>query len=76
MKGNPHIKATLCEAAWAATKSRKTQLSIKYWKIASRRGKKKAIIALARKLLIIAYHIIKNKQAYIEGGPVVEPKGA
>lgn len=47
-----------------------------YWKLVSRRGKKKALIALARKLLTIAYHMVKNKQSYVEGGAVVEHKGA
>jgi transposase len=72
VKGNPHIKTALCEAAWAAARMRNTTLSVKYWKLASRRGKKKALIALARKLLTIIYHMLKSKQPYIEGGPVVQ----
>jgi hypothetical protein len=59
----------LCEAAWAIARSRNTELSTKFWKIASRRGKKKACIAMARKILVISYHILKNKQPYHEGGP-------
>jgi len=69
--GNPHIKTALCEAAWAATKSRKSQLYVRFWKMAARRGKKKALIALARKLLTIIYIMLKNKTAYVEGGPVL-----
>jgi transposase len=66
VKGNPHIKTALCEAAWAASRSRKTKLSVKYWKIASRRGKKKALIALARNMLVIIYHMLSDKTKYKE----------
>jgi hypothetical protein len=38
--------------------------------MASRRGKKKALIALARKMLTIIYMMLKTKTPYIEGGPV------
>lgn len=72
VKGNTHAKVALCEAAWAIARSRNTELSTKFWKIASRRGKKKACIAIARKILIISYHMLKNKQAYIEGGPITK----
>ncbi|WP_047914191.1 IS110 family transposase [Paenibacillus sp. TCA20] len=68
-KGNPHVKTALCEAAWAATKCRKSGLSVRFWKLAARRGKKKAIIALARKILTIIYMMLKTKIAYVEGGP-------
>jgi transposase len=64
------VKTALCEAAWATTKSRKSELAIRFWKMSARRGKKKALIALARKILTIIYHMIKNKAAYIEGGPI------
>jgi len=59
----------LSEAAWAIARSRNTELSTKFWKIASRRGKKKACIAMARRILVITYNLLKNKQDYMEGGP-------
>lgn len=65
-KGNPHIKSALCETAWAASRTRNTFLAAKYWKLASRRGKKKALVALAHKLLVIMHHLLSNKEAYIE----------
>jgi transposase len=64
------VKTALCEAAWAATKSRKSRLAVRFWKMAARCGKKKALIALARKILTIIYMILKSKTAYVEGGPV------
>jgi len=45
---------------------RETHLSKFYWKTKQRRGAKKAIIALSRKILVIIYHILKNKDVYKE----------
>lgn len=67
-QGSPHIKTALCEAAWGAVKTKKTYFRSKYWRLASRRGKKKAIIAIAHKLLIVIYNMLKNKEAYRELG--------
>ena len=41
-------------------------LSKFYWKIKQRRGAKKAVIALARKILVIIYHLLKNHDLYNE----------
>jgi Transposase and inactivated derivatives len=68
LKGNSHTKVALCEAAWAVARTRNNRLSAKFWKTASRRGKKKACIAIGRTILVIAYMMLKNKQAYIENG--------
>lgn len=69
MKGNTHTKVALCEAAWAVARMRNNRISTRFWKITSRRGKKKACIAVARTILVIAYNMLKNKETYIEGGP-------
>jgi len=61
-------ETALYEAAWAATC--KSGLAIRFWKMASRRGKKKALVATVRKILTIIYMILKNKTPYIEGGLV------
>ena len=45
---------------------RDTYLSKFYWKIKQRRGSKKAIIAVARKILVIIYQILKNQDVYNE----------
>lgn len=39
-----------------------------------RRGKKKAIVAIGHKIIIAAYHIIKNKEAYKEPELLHNPK--
>jgi transposase len=72
LKGNTHTKVALCESAWAIARTRNNRLSMKFWKIASRRGKKKACIAVARNLLVIAYTMLKNKENYIEERPKIQ----
>jgi len=64
LKGNSHIKAILCQCAWAATKTRNIRLSNWYWRNAKRLGQKKAIIAVARKLLVYVYNIIATEMPY------------
>ena len=66
MHGNPYIKSILCEAAWSITRMRNSYLSKWYWKVKQRRGAKKAIIALARKLLVIIYILLKKNTYYDE----------
>lgn len=45
--GNKQVKAVLTEAAWAATRTKNTFFSERYHRISARRGKKRALIAVA-----------------------------
>lgn len=65
VKGNPHIRTTLCEAAWAVARSRNNRFATKYWKLAARRGKKKALIAIAHNMLVVLYHLLNKKERYV-----------
>ncbi|AKX94406.1 hypothetical protein MOTHE_c16220 [Moorella thermoacetica] len=64
--GNTYLKRILCEVAWCITRVRNSYLSSWYWKVKQRRGAKKALIALARKLLVIIYNLLKNGTDYDE----------
>jgi len=66
LKGNPRIKRILCEIAWVVTRMRNTYLSQWYWKVKARRGAKKAIVALGRRILTIIYAILKSGSPYAE----------
>lgn len=68
-KGSPWLRRALTEAAWAASHSKKTYFGAQYSRIARRRGKKRAIIAVAHSLLITIYHLLKSGQSYRELGP-------
>ncbi len=64
--GNPYIKSILCEVAWVVTRRKGTYLSNWYWKVKQRSGAKKAIIGLARKILVIIYTMLKENIVYNE----------
>jgi len=66
--GNKYLRATLVQAAWAAVKQRDTFLAAFFRRLAARRGKQKAIIAVAHKILVIVYSLLKTGQVYEERG--------
>ena len=66
-KGSNHLKTLLVQIAWVASKT-KTYLGAKYRKLVVKKGKKRAIIALARKILTIIYHILNKTKRYEELG--------
>jgi transposase len=67
-QGNQALITTLTQAGWAASHTKNTYLSAQYHRLASRRGRKRAIVAVAHSILIIAYHLIKNQEVYREPG--------
>lgn len=67
--GNRWLRGLLGEAAWAVAHTKDTSLSAFYHRIARRRGKKKAILAVAHKLLVMIYHVLRTKKPYTELGP-------
>ncbi len=66
--GNRWLRAALTQAAWAASHSKKTYLSSQYRRLAGRRGKKRAIVAVGHTLLVIIYHVLRNGLDYRELG--------
>jgi len=68
-KGNPKLRSALLEAARAAARTKNTYLSSLYHRIAARRGANRAAVAVAHRILMIVYHLLKEKQVYKELGP-------
>jgi transposase len=68
-KGNRWLRSMLTQSAWAATRKGKSYFTTRYVTIAARRGSKRAVVALARFLLIITYHVLTRNVAYSELGP-------
>ena len=62
------MKAVITEAAWAATRTKNTFFSERYHRIAARRGKKRALIAVGHSLLISVYLILSTGARYHELG--------
>src|SRR5258708_32692135 len=67
-KGNPYLRAILFEVAWAISHTKDNYLSAFYHRMARRRGKHKAITALAHKVLVIIYHLLRTKKPYTDRG--------
>lgn len=67
--GDRWLRRALAEAAWAASHTRDTYLASQYHRLAGRRGKKRALIAVGHSLLVIIYHIIKYRLDYQDLGP-------
>jgi transposase len=67
-KGSVWLRRALCQAAWAASRTKNTYLAAQYHRLIGRKGKKKTIVAVAHTLLIIAYYVAKRQRPYQELG--------
>jgi transposase len=67
-KGDRWLRQTLTQAAWAASHTKATYLSAQYHRLAARRGKKRAIVALGHTLLTIVYYVLERQTSYVELG--------
>jgi transposase len=67
-KANRYLRAALVQAAHAAGRSKDNYLSAQYRRLSARRGKKRAAVAVARSILVIAYHIIQRGTEYVDLG--------
>ncbi len=65
-QGNNYLKTMLCEVAWVIAAHKKMYLSGWYWRLKQRTDAKRAIVALARKLLVIIFTMLKSNRAYDE----------
>lgn len=66
--GNRSLRCAIVEAANAAAKKRNSYLSALYRRLAGRRGKKRALIAVARTILEISYYMIRRGTGYKDLG--------
>jgi transposase len=54
-RGNPWLRRTLCEAAWSASRTKKSYYHALYHRLARRRGNNRALMAVAHSLLLTIY---------------------
>jgi len=66
--GNPYLRAVLGEVAWAISHTKDNYLSAQFHRIARRRGKQKAVMAVAHSVLVILYHMLKDNRPYSDLG--------
>jgi transposase len=67
-KGQNFLKPILVQVAWAASRTKNTFFSEKYKRLVRRLGRKRALIALGRKILAVIYRMLKSGAHYKELG--------
>jgi transposase len=67
-KGSPWLRACLVQAAHAAARTKGTYLAAQYRRLAARRGRAKAAVAVAHSILIIVYHVLTEGTVYCDLG--------
>ena len=67
-KGSPWLRKLLVQAALAAGRTKNTYLSAQYGRLAARRGKKRASIAVGHTILVIIFHVLREQKPYQELG--------
>ncbi len=68
-KGSPWLRALLVQAAHAAARTKGTYLAAQYRRLAARRGKSRAAVAVGHAILVIAYHLLRDGTTYRDLGP-------
>ena len=66
--GNPWLRRTLAEVATVVSRMKGTYLAAQFRRIAARRGKGRAVIAVGHSVLVAIYHMLTRKQPYHELG--------
>lgn len=67
-KGSPWLRRVLVQAAWAASHAKDTYLRSQFYRLAARRGRKRALVAVAHTLIVIAWYVLKRRCTYQELG--------
>lgn len=76
-KGSPWLRRVLVQAAWAASHKKDSYLRAQFFRIAARRGRKRALVAVAHTILVIVWHVLKSGATYEElGGNYFEQQQA
>ena len=65
-KGNRAVRAALTQAAWVAVRKKGSYLALIYERMKGRMGAKKAIVAIAHKMLVMIYQMLRKREAYRE----------
>jgi transposase len=66
--GNRWLRTALVQSAWAATRKKDSYFAAQYRRLAARRGKKRAIFAVAHSLLTVIYHMLTRGSSFNDLG--------
>jgi len=67
-RGNVWLRAIMGEVAWASIRTKASYFYAQYHRLARRRGKEKAAVAVAHSLLVVIYHVLSTGRPYQELG--------
>jgi transposase len=67
-KGNVYVRGALTQAAWAATRTKRTYLAAQFRRLTTRLGKRRALVAVGHSILVIAWHLLSKQASYQELG--------
>src|SRR5579862_492513 len=68
-KGNRWLRRALTQAAWAASRAKKSYLSAMFKRLIKHRGAQRTIVAVGHSILISIYHMLKEHAEYRDLGP-------
>jgi len=66
--GNCWLRRALCQSAWAVSRKKDCYLTAHFYRRAARSGVKKAVVATAHQILVIAYYVLRDGVPYREQG--------
>jgi transposase len=67
-RGNPWLRRTICEAAWGASRTKKSYFHAQFKRIQARRGPERALMAVAHSMIIVGYYLVRDRLKYKELG--------
>jgi transposase len=67
-KGNPWLRRILGQSAWAAARTKNTYVAVQFRRLAAKRGRKRAIVALGHSLLVTGYYLLRKQCSYQDLG--------
>ncbi len=74
-KGNKYLRRIMVQCAWAASRTKGSHYKSKFEQLCIRKSRKKALIAIARKLLTVVWHVLNEKEPFNHQMlPVYDPK--
>jgi transposase len=67
-KGSPWLRQALVEAAQSAARTKRSYFAAQYRRLAARRGKRKALVAVGHSILVVAFHLLAKEGTYQDLG--------
>jgi transposase len=67
-KGNPWLRRILGQSAWAAARTKNTYVAAQFRRLAAKRGRKRAIVAVGHTLLVVGYYLLSKRCLYQDLG--------